>query len=825
MTRISVREAAFAAAVGLAVYLVAQYCLNFPNDDGPIPGLWLANGVTLAALLRLPESRWPPVIIASLVASMVAGLSTDHLFVTAILAGSNVLQSWLCAFVVRRRFGSYFDITDLRPMVWLAVAGVATSVLKVAIALLLSLTVPAPVGLWDYVASWVLILFMGLIALALPILAITARTTPEQQPYDLTAAALTVLLAIVTAIVFGPFHAPGVFITIPALMLLAWRNGLFGAGVGALVLIIIGGALLPQGGSIVQQLRMAGFDAVERGFYLELFFTVAILMSLPLAIARSRQMTMEAALAGALSAAQRRAALLTDSEKAARTAEARAVQAQNRLRRIIETSTDIICTIDEEGRFVEISDNCEQIWGWPREALIGRPCIEFMHPDDRERSILDFRRRVDGQWHSSARNRYIRPDGTIVPMSWSANWIGTEGIGHCVGRDMSDHYALEAQVQLAQRMEAIGQLTGGVAHDFNNLLTVVIGCSETLTAELKDPDHGTLARLILYAAEQASELTQQLMAFARRQPLAPYLLDINELLDRNEGLIRRTIGGDILFSIEKAPDLSLAFADQSQTAAAILNLCINARDAMAGGGSLSITTANTTLSADYARLHPDARAGDYVMIRVADTGSGIPADVVGKIFEPFFTTKETGKGSGLGLSMVYGFVKQSDGYMEVDTELGRGTSFSIFLPVADESSAAAVAEIAPGDGIERGSENLLVVEDDDLVRAHVRTQLEGLGYQVVEAANAALAIGVLEQRDDIDMLFTDIVMPGGMNGRQLGEAVTARWPHIRILYTSGYSRDALSQDGRLLDGVILLPKPYSKRELSEKVRQVLDEIP
>jgi nitrogen-specific signal transduction histidine kinase/ActR/RegA family two-component response regulator len=398
---------------------------------------------------------------------------------------------------------------------------------------------------------------------------------------------------------------------------------------------------------------------------------------------------------------------------------------------------------------------------------------------------------------------------------------GADGERHLVMiEDVTERKALQDQLYVVQRLDAVGQLTGGIAHDFNNLLTVIIGSSEALAEELDNPDQRELADLILDTAERAGELTRHLLAFARRQPLSPRAFDVNQLLDGSEALIRRTLGANLQFSIEKTPDIRLAFADRSQTEAAILNLCLNARDAMPDGGRLTISTGNAIFDDDFVRSHSGARAGEFIVVRVSDTGTGIAAEVVRHIFEPFFTTKEAGRGTGLGLSMVYGFTKQSQGYIDVQTEEGKGATFSLYLPVgqAQDRVARATAKSAA----QRGSETVLLVEDDDLVRQHVGIQLRGLGYQIVEAENGPRALAILEKRSDIALLFTDVMMPGGMNGRQLAERATAAWPRLRVLFSSGYSNEMLMENGRLIDGVALLAKPYSRRQLADKVREALD---
>lgn len=505
-------------------------------------------------------------------------------------------------------------------------------------------------------------------------------------------------------------------------------------------------------------------------------------------------------------------------------AEASARKASDRLRNIIETSEDVICTIDRDGRFLEVSGNCEKIWGWTRLQMLGQKCTDFMLPRDRELAMRSLNLRIAGTPVNASLNSFVRPDGSLVPMSWSATWIEDEQVCHCIGRDMTRFNALEAQVQLAQRMDAIGQLTGGVAHDFNNLLTIVIGGSEMLVEQLRDPEQRELAEFILQAAEQGGELTRQLLAFARRQPLEPHPFDVNRLLDTMIRLIAKTHGEDIALSIEQHTELNYAYADPTQTEAAILNLCLNARDAMPHGGTLTIRTRNVTFDEAYVADHPEVREGNYVAISVRDTGTGIAPDVVERIFEPFFTTKDVGKGSGMGLSMVYGFIKQSEGFLDLETELGQGTTFTMYLPAADRDAHVIPIANPQGDELIGGNEKVLIVEDNDLVRQNARLMFESLGYSVAMAANGTEAMTKLETDPDIDLLFTDVVMPGGMNGPELAEAAIALRPNLRILFTSGYSQGALTEKGRLLDNVSLLTKPFSKRQLSEKARHALDEV-
>src|SRR3954454_10291625 len=382
----------------------------------------------------------------------------------------------------------------------------------------------------------------------------------------------------------------------------------------------------------------------------------------------------------------------------------------------------------------------------------------------------------------------------------------------------------ETQVRQAQKMEAIGQLTGGVAHDFNNILTVITGTIEILGDAVKDRPHlAQITSLISAAAARGADLTQHLLAFARRQPLQPRNTDVNALVVDSAGLLRPTLGEQIEIESMLSPDSAPALIDPSQLSTAILNLALNARDAMPEGGKLTLETRNVVLDEDYAGMNSDVRPGNYVMIALSDSGTGIPANLLEKVFEPFFTTKEVGKGSGLGLSMVYGFVKQSNGHIKIYSEEGHGTSVKLYLPQA--AGVAAVADVLAAEpgiaGFEHGDKSILIVEDDALVREYVVTQIDSLGYMTLAASNAIGALAIINGPQRIDLLFTAVIIPGGMNGRQLAtEALTLR-PGLKILYTSGYTENAIVHHGRLDAGVLLLPKPYLSSDLARMIMTAL----
>jgi PAS domain S-box-containing protein len=390
--------------------------------------------------------------------------------------------------------------------------------------------------------------------------------------------------------------------------------------------------------------------------------------------------------------------------------------------------------------------------------------------------------------------------------------------------DVTVQRALEQQLRQAQKMEAVGRLAGGIAHDFNNLLMVISGYCEFLLDEVgeKRSIRGP-AEEISKAAKRAISLTSQLLAFGRKQMLAPKVLDLNEVVDENLKLLTRLIGEHIELVMNSTRDLGLVKADPGQMEQVIMNLAVNARDAMPQGGKLTIETANVTVDVRSNRTAP-AEPGDYVMLSVSDTGSGMDAETQSHIFEPFFTTKGT-KGTGLGLSTVYGIVKQSGGYIWVSSEPNRGTTFRIYLPRVTKAEGAAVEAPAAWTEVRRGHETILLVEDESTVRALTRQYLETLGYKVFEAPDATVALQISSAHDGpVHLLLTDVIMPG-MNGRELAQRIVSARPEIRVLYMSGYSENVIGHDGTIEPGINLLQKPFALPMLKTKIRQVLDRPP
>jgi PAS domain S-box-containing protein len=392
-----------------------------------------------------------------------------------------------------------------------------------------------------------------------------------------------------------------------------------------------------------------------------------------------------------------------------------------------------------------------------------------------------------------------------------------------VYQDITDAHESERLLQQAQKLDAIGKLTGGVAHDFNNMLTIITGSIEALVDEIGDrPATSELAALVGRAADRCTELIRHLLAFARKQPLRPRDIDVNSTVLDIAKLLRPTLGEQIEINSILEEEVMIAHIDSAQLANSLVNLAINARDAMPNGGKLLLETHKTELDEAYAAANAGVVPGNYIMVAVSDTGTGMPAEVRDRAFEPFFTTKDAGKGSGLGLSMVYGFAKQSGGHVKIYSEEGRGTTIRLYLPPA---KASAATDAAPEVLIPHGNETILVVEDDTLVRTFVVGQLHGLGYTTTAVANGAEALVAVTSGLRFDLLFTDVIMPGGMTGKELATEIARLRPAVRVLYTSGYTDNAMVEHGQLDPGALLLSKPYRRSELAQMVREALDRRP
>jgi PAS domain S-box-containing protein len=507
---------------------------------------------------------------------------------------------------------------------------------------------------------------------------------------------------------------------------------------------------------------------------------------------------------------------------------------ERRFRLLVESVTDYaIYMLDPTGNVVNWNPGAKRIKGYSREEIIGRHFSTFYTPEDRTDELPKkalslaasagkyegegWRMRKDGTkfWASVVINAIKSPEGELLGFAK-------------VTRDLTERRAADERARQAQKMEGIGQLTGGVAHDFNNLLTIIIGNLETLQRNLGEtpPPLERLRRSAenaMRGSRRAESLTQRLLAFSRQTPLDPRPIDIGRLVGGLSDLLRRTLGEQVTVETVLGGGLWRANVDPNQLEVAIINLAVNARDAMPGGGTLTLETANVYLDEHYAAAQVEVVPGQYVMVAITDNGSGMSAEVRSKAFDPFFTTKDVGHGTGLGLSQVYGFAKQSGGHIKIYSEVGEGTTIKLYFPrvhatASDDENEAGTPVLASA----TSSETVLVVEDDPDVRSYSCDTLRELGYSVLEAKDGRSGLIVLDSNPQIRVLFTDVGLPGGINGRQLADEARKRRPRLKVLFTTGYARNAIVHDGRLDPGVELIPKPFTQAALASKLRDIID---
>ena len=488
-----------------------------------------------------------------------------------------------------------------------------------------------------------------------------------------------------------------------------------------------------------------------------------------------------------------------------------------------------ICSCDATGKILDANPAFLELLGLTSANDVIGQHIYSLYADSEQwfdladllRSSAPFRG-LTAEWKRKTGTTVVRVSGRSV-----SNGREEGVVFEIFAEDVTERRALEQQLRQSQKMEAVGRLAGGIAHDFNNLLMVISGYSEFLLERLGGEPHlRGPAQEIASASERASSLTRQLLAFSRKQMLAPRIVNLNDIATENLKMLTRMIGEDVDLVMTPGENLWSVRADAGQIEQVIMNLAVNARDAMPSGGKLTIETSNVTLDEEYARIHAPLRPGDYVMVSISDTGAGMDPDTQQHIFEPFFTTKGP-KGTGLGLSTVYGIVKQSGGYIWVFSELGRGTTFKIYLPrvASTGETAAQVITKVEFQKVEPGTETILVVEDEANLRYLARQYLEKQGYRVIEAADGAVAMQIAVAHEGvIHLLLTDVIMPG-MNGRELAQRISEIRPNVKVLYMSGYTENVIGQDGMLDAGVRLLQKPFNLRDLKSKVREVLDATP
>jgi len=510
-----------------------------------------------------------------------------------------------------------------------------------------------------------------------------------------------------------------------------------------------------------------------------------------------------------------------------RLAETALRESEERYRTLVEGVRDVIFALSPEGTITSLNPAFETITGWRREEWVGQPFEKLVHAEDLPFALELLGRVVRGDLRAvsqfrvaTAKGEYRMGEFSATPQLLEGRLIGILGIG----RDVTERVQLEQQLRQAQKMEAVGRLAGGIAHDFNNILTAITGYADLLLEDLRPSDsrHQDVAE-IRKAADRAAGLTRQLLAFSRQQVLQPSVIDVKTLVGDLEKMLGRLLGEDVELGTRLAPDTGRVKADAGQLEQVLMNLAVNARDAMPHGGKLTLETSNVDLSEGYAADHYPARPGSYVMIAVTDTGTGMSEETQAHMFEPFFTTKEKGKGTGLGLATVYGIIKQSGGFIWVYSEVGHGTTFKIYLPRVGES-----ADLVKGPAPARaraagGSETVLLAEDEAPVRAVARQVLERHGYTVLEAPSAEAALDIAARYSGaIHLLLTDVIMPG-LSGRELATRLADLRPEARVIFMSGYTDDAVTRHGVLEPGLAYLQKPFTPDALGQKVREVLDQ--
>jgi PAS domain S-box-containing protein len=517
----------------------------------------------------------------------------------------------------------------------------------------------------------------------------------------------------------------------------------------------------------------------------------------------------------------------TQTLEALQTSQARHLESEQAYRSTFDEAPIGIAHMALDGRWLRVNARLCDLLGYSGREFIATGLDALAHPEE---IGADANARIDllkgtHERHSAVR-RYRRKDGAFISANLTLSLLrdakGEPSYFIAIIEDISERRLLEEQLRQSQKMEAIGRLAGGIAHDFNNLLTAILGYS-ALLAEQLDARHPAQESVdaIQKAGDSASSLTRQLLAFSRQQVLQPQVIDLNSVVRDMDALLQRVIGEDVVLTSKLTTPLEPVSADPGQIEQIVLNLAVNARDAMPHGGQLTIETANVMLDETYAATHRGATVGPHVMLAVSDNGIGMSAETVSHMFEPFFTTKPRGKGTGLGLATTYGIVKQSGGSIWVYSELGQGTTFKVYLPRASHAEAALPSAPAVAKGT-RGSETILVAEDQDEVRTLTRTILSMHGYTVLEATTGEEALAIVrEHREPIHLLFTDVIMPG-MSGRELVAEVHQKYGRMRVLFASGYTDDAIVRHGKLDQGVAFLQKPFTPASLLAKVREVLD---
>ena len=786
-------------ALAAAYFVVARLGLRYATIGPSISPVWPPTGLAIAALALLGVRYWPAILVGAFFAN---GMTSIPVLAAVGIACGNATEAVLGAVLLRRRAGPHLALGDLRSvyaLVGLAAALAALASATVGVTTLWLARVIAPDGFWPALVLWWSGDYLG----ALVVAPVVLTWLGQPRPHIARRAALELLLiaagaVLATAVVLGNL-LPGSFLQaaqypyllFPFVVAAALRFGPPGASFLTLTVAALAvGYTVHGGGPFVMQ------SVPRTDVALLIYIGVVAITGLTLGPATARRQRAESAFR----------------------------EANENLQAVIESSPLAIYTLDRASRVVTWNPAAEALYGWRAAEVLGREIPTIAN--DREDHLRLRQRVLEGEALRGVEVTRRRKDGTPVTLSLSVAPIH-DGSGQVTGMlsiaaDLTEMRQLEVQYRQAQKMEAVGRLAGGIAHDFNNLLTAILGTTGLLLEGLGSDSTARLdVQEIEKAAKRAAGLTRQLLVFSRQQVLETRVLDLNALVGNLEQLLRRLIGEHIQLQTTLATDLGPVRADPGQLEQAIVNLVVNARDAMPHGGRLTVETANAEFDRRYVESHAPTGPGRYVLLAVSDTGVGMDATTQARLFEPFFTTKEPGKGTGLGLATVYGIVKQSGGYIWAYSELGRGTTFKIYLPRVAE--APALPESALGSAAAAGgSETVLLVEDQEEVRTLARRVLEARGYTVLTAGSGeeALTIAARHPRR-IHLLLTDVVMPG-MNGRELALRMAEARDDLKVLFVSGYTGEAIHHHGLLEPGVEFLQKPFTPLVLARKVREVLD---
>jgi two-component system cell cycle sensor histidine kinase/response regulator CckA len=789
--------------VFIAYLATAELGLSIPFTAGSAASLWPSAAVSLAAVLLLGRGMWPAILVADLAAS-----ASRHYAVLPSLgiAIGNTIEPLVSAMLLRW-FGDFRpSLKRLRYVVHLLLFGVLLGPAAAATFWILFRWVALGIPIADQFDAWFMWLRSDAIAILVitPFILVWSRSLRRSlQPKRLAEAVVSLtLLIIVTCLVFSlplssAIHSYAIeYLSFPFVIWIALRFGLNGATLAMVVTALIAvpntvagkGPFIPHGDPV-----------------LVLHIFLGVLTTTGLVIA----------------------ATISEHRKAKADCESGQDQlraSEERYRDLFENAQDFIVTLDLEGRFTSANNAVLEISGFSRTELLSMTIFDIMSPSSLEPGRSAFQEVVSGQKRGTTQLELMCKDGRALWVEVRSRRIEQQGVTtsiQSIGRDISWRKRLEEQLLHAQKMEAVGRLAGGVAHDFNNLLGVIIGYSDLLLHQLGigDPSRQRIQE-IKKAGTRAAEVTRQLLAFSRKQVLAPKIVDLSSIVSDTAGMLLRLLGEDIELITKVSPVGARVKADPAQMEQVIMNLAVNARDAMPRGGKLILETSTAVLGEILHHEVPVA-PGRYVLLAVADTGVGMSESTRARIFEPFFTTKQPGEGTGLGLATVYGFVKQTGGYIWVYSEPGKGTTFKIYLPQVTEPAHDIEPQQEPA-ALPHGSETVLLVEDAESLRELNHELLEGLGYTVLQAGYGAEALIVAgEHQGPIHILLTDVVMPG-MSGRELAEQLALTRAETKVLYMSGYTDNVIIHHGILKAGIAFLQKPFTQESLAQKLREVLE---